>query len=187
MGTLHHCSPGVVFQQPSETLVPLLCSLVDLLAMKGCFELQFEQCKLIIMIWKQENLPLEKLFSMLFINGRLNHACCHLPMDQKFVSYVAQNLGVDCHSMIFWRNCFKEDYPSLTILLQRLWPVDFFSQSSGHSFGNQLGFNASVDEIHKVASSLVSEGPLSNQSTYLAGCIYYDLSERLLSRGQISR
>jgi separase len=34
MGTLHHCSADVVFQQPSETLVPLLCSLVDLLAMK---------------------------------------------------------------------------------------------------------------------------------------------------------
>ncbi|KAK1697148.1 hypothetical protein QYE76_013845 [Lolium multiflorum] len=61
MGTLHHCFPGVIFQQQSETLVPLLCSLVDLLAIKGCFELQFELCKLIIMIWKQENLPLEKV------------------------------------------------------------------------------------------------------------------------------
>ncbi|KAM0870738.1 hypothetical protein ACQ4PT_039815 [Festuca glaucescens] len=185
MGTLHHCSPGVIFQQQSETLVPLLCSLVDLLAMKGCFELQFELCKFIIMIWKEKNLPLEKLFSMLFINGRLNHACCHLPMDQKFVSYVARHLGVDCHNTIFWRNCFKEDYPSLTMFLQRLWPVDFLSQSCEHSFGNQFDFNASVDEIDKVASSLVSDGPLSNQSTHLAGCIYYDLSERLLSRGQV--
>ncbi|EMS65712.1 Separin [Triticum urartu] len=101
MGTFDHCSPGGIFQQQSKTLVPLLCSLVDLLAMK------------------------------------------------------------------------------------RLWPVDFFSQSCEHSFGNQFGFNASVDEIDKVASSLVSEGPSGNQSTYLAGCIYYDLSERLLSRGQV--
>ncbi|CAM0943846.1 unnamed protein product [Alopecurus aequalis] len=185
MGTLHHCSPEVVFQQQSGTLVPLLCSLVDLLAMKGCFELQFELCKLIIMIWKQENLTLEKLFSMLFITGRLNHACCHLPMDQKFVSFVAQHLGVDCHSTVFWRNCFKGDYPSLTMFLQRLWPVDFFSQPCKESFGTQFGFSASVDEIEKVASSLVSEVPSSNQSTYLAGCIYYDLSERLLSRGQV--
>lgn len=185
MGTLHHCSPGVIFQKPSETLVPLLCSLVDLLAMKGCFELQLELCKLIIMIWKQENLPLEKLFSMLFINGRLNHACCHLPMDPEFVSYVAQHLGVDCHSTVFWKNCFKGDYPSLTMFLQRLWPVDFFSQACEHTLGNQFGFNASVDEIEKVASSLVSEVPSSNQSTYLAGCLYYDLSERFLSRGQV--
>uniref|UniRef100_A0ACD5YX29 Uncharacterized protein n=1 Tax=Avena sativa TaxID=4498 RepID=A0ACD5YX29_AVESA len=185
MGTLHHCSPGVIFQKPSETLVPLLCSLVDLLAMKGCFELQFELCKLMIMIWKQESLPLEKLFSMLFINGRLNHACCHLPMDQKLVSYVAQHLGVDCHNRIFWRNCFKGDYPSLIIFLQRLWPVDFFSQSCEHSIGNEFGFSASVDEIDKVASSLASEVPSSSQSTYLAGCIYYDLSERLLSSGQV--
>ncbi|XP_047080035.1 separase-like [Lolium rigidum] len=184
MGALHHCSPGEIFEQLSETLLPLLCSLVDLLAMKGCFELQFELCKLIIMIWKEENLPLEKLFSMLFINGRLNHACCHLPMDQKFVSYVAQHLGVDCHNTIFWRNCFKGDYPSLSMFLQRLWPVDFFSQSCEQSFEIQFGLNASVDEIDKVASSLVSEVPSSNQSTYLAGCIYYDLSERLLSRGQ---
>ncbi|XP_044951659.1 separase [Hordeum vulgare subsp. vulgare] len=185
MGTSHHSSPGVIFQQLSETLVPLLCSLVDLLAMKGQFELPFELCKLIITTWKQENLPVEKLFSMLFINRRLNHACCHLPMDQKFVSYVAEHLGVDCRNTLFWRNCFKGDYPSLSMFLQQLGPVDFFSQSCEYSLGNQFGFNASVDGIDKIASSLVSEVPSDNQSIYLAGCLYYDLSERLLSRGQL--
>jgi separase len=78
-------------------------------------------------------------------------------MDQKFVSYVSQHLGVDCHNTIFWRNCFKGDYPSLSMFLQRLWPVDFFSQSCEQSFEFQFGLNASVDEIDKVASSLVSE------------------------------
>ncbi|XP_037451889.1 separase-like isoform X2 [Triticum dicoccoides] len=185
MGTSQHSSPGVIFQQPSETLVPLLCSLVDLLAMKGHFELQFELCKLIIMMWKQENLPIEKLLSMLFINRRLNHACCHLPVDQNFFSYVAEHLGVDCRNTLFWRNCFKGDYPSLSMFLQQLWPVEFFSQPCEYSLGNQFGFNANVDGIVKVASSLVSEVPLNNQSAYLAGWLYYDSSERLLSRGQL--
>jgi hypothetical protein len=43
------------------------------------------------------------------------------------------------------------------MFLQRLWPVDFFSQSCEQSFEFQFGLNASVDEIDKVASSLVSE------------------------------
>jgi separase len=124
---------------------------------QGHFELQFELCKLIITMWKQENLPIEKLLSMLFINRRLNHACCHLPVDQKFVSYVAEHLGVDCRNTLFWRNCFKGDYPSLSMFLQQLWPVEFFSQPCEYSLGNQFGFSASVDGIVKVASSLVSE------------------------------
>jgi separase len=78
-------------------------------------------------------------------------------MDQKLISYVAEHLGVDCYNTVFWIDCFKGDYSSLTMFLQWLWPVDFFSQSCEHSFGNQFGFNASVDEIEKVASSLVSE------------------------------
>jgi hypothetical protein len=43
------------------------------------------------------------------------------------------------------------------MFLQRLWPVDFLSQSCEDSFGIQFDFNASVDEIDKVASSLVSD------------------------------
>ncbi|XP_014756517.1 separase isoform X2 [Brachypodium distachyon] len=186
MDTFHHSSPSMIFQPPSETLVPLICSLVDLLAIKGCFELQFDLCKLLVMIWKQENLPLEKLFSMLFTGGRLNHVCCHLPMDQQFISYVVQHLGVDCHKTLFWIDCFKGDHPSLSMFLQQLWPIDFFfSQSSEQSFRSQFGFSASVDEVDKVASSLVSEVTSSNRSNYLAGYLYHGLSERLLSRGQL--
>ncbi|KAG8072566.1 hypothetical protein GUJ93_ZPchr0006g41913 [Zizania palustris] len=182
--TFNHSSPGMIFQQPSETLVPLLCSLVDLLAMKGCFELQFDLCKLMIIIWKQENLPPEKLLSMLFTNGRLHHACCHLPMDQQFISNAEQHLD-DCHSTEFWINCFKGDHPSLSMFVQRLWPIDSISKSCESSFGRQFGFGASVCEVGSAASSLVSEVTSNDQSIFLAGYLYFDLSKRILSRGQI--
>ncbi|TVU28695.1 hypothetical protein EJB05_20225, partial [Eragrostis curvula] len=179
-------SPGMVFEQPSKAVVPLLCSLVDLLAMKGCFELQFDLCKLMIKIWKRENLPLEKLFSSLFTSGRLSHACCHIPMDQQFISYVAEHLGIDCQHTEFWRNCFKGDLPSLAMFLQKMLCSDlFFSPSCECSIGRLFSFDASVDEVNKVASSLVSEVNSDDQSSFVAGHLYYDLSERLFSGGQL--
>uniref|UniRef100_K3Z105 separase n=1 Tax=Setaria italica TaxID=4555 RepID=K3Z105_SETIT len=128
--SFHHSDPGMVLQQPSRTIVPLLCSLVDLLSMKGCFELQFKLCEVMIMIWKQENLPLEKLMSLLMLHSDL-----------------------------------------------------FIPQSCEHSFGRQFSFDAGVDEVREVALSLVSEDTSNDQSTFLAGYLYYDLSERLLSCG----
>lgn len=111
-----------------------------------------------IIIWKQENLPPEKLFSMLFTNGRLHHACCHLPMDQQFISIAEHHLDVDCHSTEFWRNCFKGDHPSLCMFLQRLWPIDsFISTTCEPSFRREFGFGGSVHEVDSVASSLVSD------------------------------
>uniref|UniRef100_J3LHH6 separase n=1 Tax=Oryza brachyantha TaxID=4533 RepID=J3LHH6_ORYBR len=131
--TFCYYSPGMISHQPSETLVPLLCSLVDLLAMKGCSELQFDLCNLMINIWKQENLPVEKLFSML-----------------------------------------------------RLWPIDSFISTSPEPYFRRLfGFSGSVHEVDSAASSLVSEVSSNDQSIFLAGYMYFDLSDRLLSRGQI--
>ncbi|EEC74078.1 hypothetical protein OsI_09098 [Oryza sativa Indica Group] len=100
--TFGYYSPGMISQQPSENLVPLLCSLVDLLAMK------------------------------------------------------------------------------------RLWPIDsFISTTCEPSFRREFGFGGSVHEVDSVASSLVSDATVNDQSTFLAGYLYFDLSERLLSRGEL--
>ncbi|XP_039791546.1 separase-like isoform X3 [Panicum virgatum] len=180
--TFDYSSRGSVLQRASQTIVPLLCSLVDLLAMKGCFKLQFDLCELMIKIWKQENLPLEKIFSFLFTSGRLSHAYCHLPLDKEFISKVAEHVGVDCHHTDFWRNCFEGERPSLIMFLQRMLLSDlFFPQSCEQS----LRFDVSVDEVNKAALSLVSEATSNDQAIFLAGYIYYDLSERLFSCGQI--
>ncbi|KAF8730257.1 hypothetical protein HU200_017239 [Digitaria exilis] len=182
--TFDHSSPGTVLQPPSQTIIPLLCSLVDLLAMKGCFKLQFELCELMIKIWKQESLPFEKLFSMLFISGRLSHAYCHIPLDKEFISKAADHLGVDCHHTKFWENCFDGEHPSLSMFLQRMLPSDLFvPQSWEYSFGKQFGFDAT--EVNKTAVSLVSEASGNDQSNFVAGYLYYDLSERLFSYGQL--
>ncbi|XP_022681893.1 separase [Setaria italica] len=97
-------SPGMISQQESRTIVPLLCSLIDLLAIK------------------------------------------------------------------------------------RMFPTDLvLSQSYKHSNGKKFSFNLSVDEVDKVASSLVSEVASSGQPIFIAGCLYYDLSEKLLSGGHLSQ
>ncbi|PVH67030.1 hypothetical protein PAHAL_1G413900 [Panicum hallii] len=180
--TFDYSSPGSVLQRPSQTIVPLLCSLVDLLAMKGCFKLQFDLCELMIKIWKQENLPLEKIFCFLFTSGRLSHAYCHLPLDKEFISKAAEHLGVDCHHTDFWRNCFEGERPSLFMFLQRMLLSDLFFPESCEQY---LRSDVSVDEVNKAALSLVSEATSNDQATFLAGYLYYDLSERLFSCGQI--
>ncbi|CAL4967209.1 unnamed protein product [Urochloa decumbens] len=175
--TFNHSS-GKVLQQPSQTIIPLLCSLADLLAMKGCFKIQFDLCELMIKIWKQESLPIEKLFSLLFTSGRLSHTYCNLPLDKQFISKAAEHLGVDCLHTEFWRNCFEGEHPSLLMFLQRMLPSDlFFPQLCG-------SFDVSVDEVNKAALSLVSEATSTDQSTFQAGYLYYDLSERLFSCGK---
>jgi separase len=109
------------------------------------------------MIWKQENLPLEKLISLLFTSGRLSHACCHLPLDEQFIC-IAEHHGLNCHESEFWTKCFEGDQPSFFMFLQRMLPSDLFiPQSCEHSFGSQFSFDAGVDEVREVAMSLVSE------------------------------
>nr|TKW23443.1 hypothetical protein SEVIR_4G292500v2 [Setaria viridis] len=188
VGSFVRSSPGMISQQKSRTIVPLLCSLIDLLAIKGCFELQLGFCKQTIVIWKQESLPVENIFSFLFTSGRLSHACCHLPMDQEIISNLTLHFGIDCHCTEFWRNCFKGDHPSLSMFLQRMFPTDLvLSQSYKHSNGKKFSFSLSVDEVDKVASSLVSEVASSGQPIFIAACLYYDLSEKLLSGGHLSQ
>ncbi|OQU85801.1 hypothetical protein SORBI_3004G312400 [Sorghum bicolor] len=182
MGTFNHYSPDMVLQHPSQTIVPLICFLVDLLSMKGCFELQFKLCKVMIMMWKQEKLPLEKLLSLLVTNGRLSHACCYLPLDERFLSIATEHLDVHSHHINFWINGFEGDDPSVSMFLQRMLPSDLLiPQSCKHPFGKQLSF----DDVSKAASSLVSEVTSNDQSIFLASCLYYDLSERLYSRGEL--
>ncbi|KAL6912053.1 hypothetical protein ACP4OV_000858 [Aristida adscensionis] len=124
------------------------------------------------------------LRAVLSFNGRLSHACCRLPVDQKFVSNLVLHLGIDCHRTAFWINCFKGEHP-LSMFLQRMVPMDLiFSQSCEQFIERQFNYDISVDEVNKVASSLVSEVDSSDQSTFIAGCLYYDLSERLSSAGQ---
>jgi len=135
-------------------LLSFIYIIVFTLHSQGCFKLQFDLCELMIKIWKQENLPLENIFSFLFTSGRLSHAYCHLPLDKEFISKVAEHVGVDCHHTDFWRNCFEGERPSLIMFLQRMLLSDlFFPQSCEQS----LRFDVSVDEVNKAALSLVSE------------------------------
>jgi separase len=135
-------------------LLSFIYIIVFTLPSQGCFKLQFDLCELMIKIWKQENLPLEKIFCFLFTSGRLSHAYCHLPLDKEFISKAAEHLGVDCHHTDFWRNCFEGERPSLFMFLQRMLLSDLFFPESCEQY---LRSDVSVDEVNKAALSLVSE------------------------------
>ncbi|XP_072953682.1 separase isoform X1 [Typha angustifolia] len=181
------CATNGRFELTAVTMIPLLCSIVDLLFLKGCSEFQFDIFKLMIMIWKRENIPLEKCFAMLWSDRRLNHSLCTFPIDKQLIFDISKQLGINANSTDFWISCIKGHPPSLCMFLQKVSLTDcIFREVSEHSFERSLGWKVSIDEVRKVVSSLISDVPLASRSAYVAGYLYYDLSEKLLSKGRLS-
>ncbi|RXH92374.1 hypothetical protein DVH24_033270 [Malus domestica] len=48
-----------------------------------------------------------------------------------------------------------------------------------------LSIKITVDEVKQAAFELISQAPVSTWSAYVAGYLYYDLSERLVSNGRL--
>ncbi|XP_020266857.1 separase [Asparagus officinalis] len=167
----------------ATSTMQLLCSIVDLLSMKGCWELQFGICKLIIIFLKRENVPIEKCLAILWSERRLNHSLCASPVNEDAILHISQCLDSHANSVDFWMTCLK-DYPSyLVAFCQKFSLSDSVLPEVSLYCCERLFGTVTVDEVKKVASALIADVPLSSQSASIAGYLYYDLSERLFSGG----
>ncbi|XP_010908769.2 separase isoform X2 [Elaeis guineensis] len=184
---IQSCSADRCLERASENVIPILCAVVDLLSLKGCLKFQNDICKLMIMLCKWENIPLEKCIAMLWSGRRLSHSLCSSPISENFILDISKYPGVNADSFDYWINCIKGHPPSLCMFLQKLsLNNSVFPEVSGCTFERSFGSQITVDEVKKVASSLIVDVPLPTQSAFIAGYLYYDLSERLFSRGRIS-
>ncbi|KAJ8471851.1 hypothetical protein OPV22_026194 [Ensete ventricosum] len=187
MNVQGYCSRSNYHQWGTMSILPLLCSMVDLLSLKGCLKFQLEICKVIIRFSMLENTLSEQCISMLWSNRRLNHSLCSSPIDEVFVSNISEQFGLNVKFLDYWINCIKQHPPSQCMLLQKLFPNDFvFSEATGLSSKRPFGAQISTEEIKEVAASLVAEVPFTCQSAFIAAYLYHDLSERLFSNGRIS-
>ncbi|KAJ3678269.1 hypothetical protein LUZ60_002072 [Juncus effusus] len=171
----HYSHEGFGSELVAKDVLVMLCSMLDLLSLKGCFKFHYEICKLICEIFKQENLPLDKLFSLLWTNRRLGHSICRSEIDLHNLSQSITEFPVDC---------LKAENPSLSLFLQSLFSDHLVSQKTEINFFEILfGCKAGLGDLKSIASSLASKA--DTMSLFFAGYAYYDLSQRLLSEGQL--
>ncbi|WOL20055.1 hypothetical protein Cni_G28857 [Canna indica] len=166
-------------------ILPLLCSIVDLMSLKGCLKFQIEICMVMIRFCKLESILLDKCISMLWMNRRLSHSLCISPIDESFLLNISEQYSVNVNSLDYWVCCLKDHQSSQCMLLLKLLPSDSVcTESSGCSLKRPFDAEISIEEVKNVASSLISEVPLRSQSAFLAAYLYQDLSEKLFSNGR---
>ncbi|KAH7656747.1 Peptidase C50 separase protein [Dioscorea alata] len=166
--------------------IPLLYHIADLLSLKGFAQLQNEICKHIFILYKWNNVSMEESLTILLGGRWLNHAICGSPLDEAFIAMLCKRFDIPANSVDFWMNAMKSSQPLLLGLKQKL------SISSSHcaQLVNQHsgGSKSSVvtsEDVTEAASAMMAHGPVSGNSAFVAGCLYYDLSERLASSGQL--
>ncbi|CAA7401560.1 unnamed protein product [Spirodela intermedia] len=164
-----------------EKTIQLLCSVADLSALKGHLRFQLEMCRLIALLCKRNNVPLESCVDMLWSNRRLSHECCSSPLDEIFIRNMSEEFGVCANSISFWISCMKSSHSTLVGFLQ-----GFFLSNAILMSENTLCSHITVQEVKRTASSLISSGSVTSRSAFAAGYLLFDLSERLLQEGHIS-
>lgn len=126
--------------------------------LQGCLKLQNDISKLMIMLCKQEDIPLEKCIAMLWSGRRLNHSLCSSPISENFILDISKYSVVNVDSFDYWINCIKGHPASLCMFLQKLSLTNsVFPEVSGCTLERSFGSQITVDEVKKVASSLIAD------------------------------
>ncbi|KAG9458960.1 hypothetical protein H6P81_003468 [Aristolochia fimbriata] len=170
-----------------EKTIPMLCHVADVLSLKGCLKFQCDVHKLIIAFSKRQDISLERCLAMLWGARRLNHPFCVFPINENFLLNLSNQFGGHVESLDFWISCIEDYHPqSLLGFCQKLLiPDSIVFQVDGEPSKRLSGMDVSIERIKETASALISSKPVSSESAFLAGCLHYDLSERLISTGQL--
>ncbi|KAG8650212.1 hypothetical protein MANES_07G013200v8 [Manihot esculenta] len=170
----------------SDSAMPLLYNIFDLLSIKGSIEFHDDMYKLMIRLFEQKHVPLEKFLSMLWESRRLSHALCVSPVCDELLMSLSRDYGEQFKSIDFWMHCLKES-PPLLIGFQLNFSY-LFTSISWDSCNHRTSFQSdiTVDDAKQAAYELISRVPVTCYSVFFAGCLFYDLCEKLLASGQLS-
>ncbi|XVE94021.1 hypothetical protein REPUB_Repub01dG0244400 [Reevesia pubescens] len=173
------------FKMVSGNTLPLLYNILDLLSMKGYTKLHSNIYKLIISIYKLNNVQLGKCLTNLWECRRLSHALCVSPINESFIMNLSEHCGESSKSIDFWIHCLSGSQPGLLGFQQNL--TCFFNTFT-HGFENhERDFQSAVsaNNVKQIVSELIASDPVRSHSLFLAGYLYYDLCERHISSGQL--
>ncbi|XP_011657385.1 separase isoform X3 [Cucumis sativus] len=167
----------------SEYMLLLLHNAFDLLSMKGCMDYYHSIYSLMIRLFKWKNVQLEKLLALLWESRRMSHAMCTTPANEIVIAQLSEHLGELPKSFELWTNCLKT-LPGTLVVFQQTFSFlcpNYTQSSCKHEKSVRL--YVTVDEVKEAASKLISHIPACTSSIFLAGHLYYDLCEKLISEG----
>ncbi|XP_050938056.1 separase isoform X2 [Cucumis melo] len=167
----------------SEYMLLLLYNAFDLLSMKGCMDYYNSIYSLMIRLFKWKNVQLEKLLALLWESRRMSHAMCTTPANEIVIAQLSEHLGELPKSFELWTNCLKT-LPGMLVGFQQTFSFlcPNYTQSSCKR-EKSVQLYVTIDEVKEAASKLISHIPACTSSIFLAGHLYYDLCERLISEG----
>lgn len=167
------------------SLLRLLLSVNDLLALKGYSLVQFRVQQLILSFLSPARVDLgPKLLSSLWANTRLSHILCPVPFPSGFFASLTQKLGVAGNSIQFWEDC---------ALLCPGTSLDARLRFMHRNFQNE-GHNANVckaegcqafEAVEKIALSILRTSPKSFGGVFKLAVLFHMLAEYALDEGKL--
>ncbi|KAK8567876.1 hypothetical protein V6N12_006446 [Hibiscus sabdariffa] len=179
------CFAGDEFKMVSGNTLQLLYNILDLLSVKGYTTLHSNIYKLIMRIYKLNNVELGKCAANLWEFRRLSHALCVSPVNESFITNLSEQSGESSKAVDFWIQCLRGSQPGLIGFQQN---VTCFFNNFTHGLKNDesnIQSAVSANNVNLVVSELIASDPVRSRSLFLAGYLYYDLCERYISNGQL--
>ncbi|PPD67278.1 hypothetical protein GOBAR_DD35847 [Gossypium barbadense] len=173
------------FKMVSGNTLQLLYNVLDLLSVKGYTKLHSSIYKLIIRIYKLNNVELGICVANLWECRRLSHALCVSPVNESFITNLSEHCGGSSKSVDFWMHSLSGSQPGLLGFQQNL---TCFFNNFNHGLKNpesDIQSAVSANNVNLVASELIASDPVRSHSLFLAGYLYYDLCERQICRGRL--
>ncbi|KAK1428290.1 hypothetical protein QVD17_17121 [Tagetes erecta] len=169
----------------SHDILMLLNHVGHLLLLKGNMEFHSEIYELIIRFCTRKSISLKECLVMLWQSKSLSHALCTSHVDDAFMSTFSKHCKL-YQSLEFWKSCMEKS-KSLEVGFQQCFSViSTLSSPSTYNHDHATEYaHLTNDDIKKCASDLSNNVPLSNRSLFLSANLYYDLSERLISKGSM--
>ncbi|KHN33472.1 Separin [Glycine soja] len=168
----------------SDNIMILLYNVVDLLQLKGFMELFNDAYQLLIKMFKRKNVPIEKWLPLMWESRSLSHALCVSPVNEEFIMNSLDEFS-ELSNIDFWIRYLQGNQSSLIGFQQNFSFLFASSHRNSCSHGSSFQTDITIDEVQKAALDLISNVPVPSHSTFLAGCLFYDLCPRLVANGQL--
>ncbi|KAF3435151.1 hypothetical protein FNV43_RR22238 [Rhamnella rubrinervis] len=185
ISTSDHFSADDMFFTMSENVMLLVYNIIDLMSMKGFLEFHHDIYRLIIRLFQWKNIPLEKCLMVLWECRRISHALCISPVNEAFITSLYDHYGEHTKSIDFWISCLKGSQPLMVGLQHNFSSLFANFNRCSHNREGSFRPDITVDEVQEAAMELISSAPVSSRSAFIAGYLLYDLSEKLISNGQL--
>ncbi|KAG4399168.1 hypothetical protein GLYMA_08G184200v4 [Glycine max] len=168
----------------SDNIMILLYNVVDLLQLKGFMELFNDASRLVIKMFKRKNVPIEKWLPLMWESRSLSHALCVSPVNEEFIMNSMDEFS-ELSNIDFWIRYLQGNQSSLIGFQQNFSFLFASSHKNSCSHGSSFQTDITIAEVQKAALDLISNVPVPSHSTFLAGCLFYDLCPRLVANGQL--